>query len=41
MNVQRRKTVIFGKEFTFTVQDEELVLPKYRQIRGFIKEPSW
>jgi len=25
----------------FTVQDEELKAPIYRQIRGIIKEPSW
>jgi len=25
----------------FTVQDEELKTPIYRQIRGIIKEPSW
>ena len=41
MNVQQKRRKIFGKEFVFTVQDEELVSPIYRQIRGIIKEPSW
>jgi len=37
MNVQTIK--IFGREITF--QDEELLMPKYSQIRGILKEPSW
>jgi len=41
MNVRQKKRRIFGKEFVFTVQDEELQAPVYRQIRGIIKEPSW
>jgi hypothetical protein len=41
MNVVQRKKKIFGKEFVFTVQDEDLVMPNYRKIRGIIKEPSW
>ena len=41
MNVKQSKKKIFGKELMFTVQDEELVTPVYRQIRGIIKEPSW
>ena len=41
MNVHQKKRKIFGKEFVFTVQDEELQAPVYRQIRGIIKEPSW
>ena len=41
MNVHQKTKKIFGKEFVFTVQDEELVVPIYRQIRGIIKEPSW
>jgi hypothetical protein len=41
MNVQQKKRKIFGKEFIFTVQDEELKTPVYRQIRGIINEPSW
>jgi hypothetical protein len=41
MNVQQKRKKIFGKEFVFTVQDEELKDPIYRQIRGVIKEPSW
>jgi hypothetical protein len=40
MNVHQKKRKIFGKEFVFTVQDEELKTPIYRQIRGVIKEPS-
>jgi hypothetical protein len=30
---------IFGREIT--IQDEELVMPKYSKIRGILKEPSW
>jgi hypothetical protein len=41
MNVHHQKRKIFGKEFVFTVQDQELKAPIYRQIRGIIKEPSW
>jgi hypothetical protein len=41
MNFHQKKRQIFGKEFVFTVQDEELKAPIYRQIRGIIKEPSW
>jgi hypothetical protein len=41
MNVQLKRKKIFGKEFVFTVQDEELNSPIYRQIRGIIKEPFW
>jgi len=41
MNVKLKRKKIFGKEFVFTVQDEELKSPIYRQIRGIIKEPSW
>ena len=41
MNVKRRTKKIFGKEITYTVQDEELEAPVYRQIRGVIREPSW
>ena len=41
MNVHQKTKKIFGKEFVFTVQDEELNAPIYRQIRGIIKEPSW
>ena len=37
MNV--RKVKIFGKEIT--IQDEELVTPKYLKIRGVIVEPTW
>ncbi len=40
MNVHQKKRKIFGKEFVFTVQDEEIKMPIYRQIRGVIKEPS-
>jgi len=41
MNVKQKRKKILGKEFVFTVQDEELVIPNYRQIRGIVKEPSW
>jgi hypothetical protein len=37
MNV--KVTKIFGREIT--IQDEELVMPKYTQIRGVVREPSW
>jgi len=33
MNVQQKRKKIFGKEFVFTVQDEELKDPIYRQIK--------
>jgi hypothetical protein len=39
MNVQLKRKKIFGKEFVFTVQDEELNSSIYKQIRGIIKEP--
>jgi hypothetical protein len=41
MNLHLKRKKIFGKELVFTVQDEELKTPIYRQIRGIIKEPSW
>jgi len=41
MNVRHKKKKIFGKEFVFTVQDEELKAKIYKQIRGIIKESSW
>ena len=37
MNVRTKK--LFGREIT--IQDEELVMPKYSQIRGVVREPSW
>ena len=37
MNV--KKTKIFGREIT--IQDEELVMPKYLKIKGVVREPSW
>ena len=37
MNVKIRK--VFGREIT--IQDEELVMPKYAKIKGVVKEPSW
>jgi len=37
MNVKITK--IFGREIT--IQDEELVMPKYLRIKGVLKEPSW
>jgi hypothetical protein len=37
MNVRTAK--LFGREIT--IQDEELIMPKYSKIRGIIKEPSW
>ena len=37
MNVRKGK--LFGREIT--VEDEELVMPKYANIRGIIKVPSW
>jgi len=39
-SAKSKKRKIFGKEFVFTVQDEEIKMPIYRQIRGVIKEPS-
>jgi len=41
MNIQLKTKKIFDKEFVFTVQDEELNSPIYKQIRGIIKEPFW
>ena len=37
MNVRTVK--ILGREIT--IQDEELVMPKYSKIRGVVREPSW
>jgi len=37
MNV--RITKIFGREIT--IQNEELVMPKYFKIKGVVIEPSW
>jgi len=37
MNVQTLK--LFGKEIT--IQDEELIMPKYVKIRGVVREASW
>jgi hypothetical protein len=37
MNV--RITKILGREIT--IQNEELVMPKYFKIKGVVKEPSW
>ena len=37
MNVKRTK--VFGREIT--IQDEELVMPRYAKIRGVVREPSW
>lgn len=41
MNVKLKTKRIFGKEFTFKVEDEDLDMPTYQQIRGIIKGPSW
>ena len=37
MNVKITK--IFGREIT--IQDEELVMPKYSKIKGVVREKSW
>ena len=37
MNVHT--TNIFGRQIT--IQDEELVMPKYSQIKGIVRGPSW
>jgi len=37
MNVRTVK--IFGREIT--IQDEELVMPKFFKIKGVVREPSW
>ena len=41
MNVKLKTKRIFGKEFTFKVEDEDLDMPTYQHIRGIIKGPSW
>jgi hypothetical protein len=37
MNV--KSATIFRRKII--VQDEELEMPKYKKIRGILKEPSW
>jgi hypothetical protein len=40
MNVYQRKKKIYGKEFIFTVKNQQVEKPVYRQIRSIVREPS-